>query len=35
MYANRRVAEWMNERRYVYNQVTEIINTIRNNHRAF
>jgi len=34
MYANRRVAEWMNERRYVYNQVTEIINTIRNNHRA-
>ena len=35
MYANRRVAEWMNERRYVYNQVTEIINAIRNNHRAF
>ena len=35
MYANRRVAEWMNERRYVYNQVTEIINGIRNNHRAF
>ena len=35
MYANRRVADWMSERRYVYNQVTEIINTIRNNHRAF
>ena len=35
MYANRRVTEWMNERRYVYNQVTEIINTIKSNHRGF
>ena len=35
MYANKKVNDLMKERRYVYNQVTEIINTIRNNHRAF
>jgi chromosomal replication initiator protein len=35
MYANRKVAEWMKDRRYIYNQVTEIMTKVRNEHRSF
>ncbi len=35
MYANRKVAEWMKDRRYIYNQVTEIMTKVRNDHRSF
>ena len=35
MYANRKVAEWMKDRRYIYNQVTEIMTRVRNDHRSF
>jgi chromosomal replication initiator protein len=29
MYAQKKITEYMNERRYVYNQVTEIIGRIK------
>jgi chromosomal replication initiator protein len=35
MYANRKVAEWMKERRHVYNHVSEITNRIRSEHRSY
>jgi chromosomal replication initiator protein len=31
MYANKKITDYMNERRYVYNQVTEIIQRIKAN----
>ena len=31
MYANKKITDYMNERRYVYNQVTEIIQRIKSN----
>jgi chromosomal replication initiator protein len=33
MYATKKITEFMNERRYVYNQVTEIIARIKANAR--
>ena len=35
MYANRKVADWMKERRHVYNHVSEIMNRIRSEHRSY
>ena len=35
MYANRKVAEWMKERRHIYNHVSEITNRIRSEHRSY
>ena len=34
MYANKQVAELMSQRRFVYNQVTEILSKIRSDRRA-